>query len=112
MEISQYWVGQIPAKPLVINVKDEEGRDYDLTTYTTIEVVILGTDNEVLDLTGSTLDTGGAPGGRVIFVWPTDRSLFEKTGDYVLQLVLSGTGRKDITSVHNIKVRQIGKVVR
>lgn len=111
MEISQYWVNQIPARPLIINLKDEFGRDFDASTYDSFEVVIVGSDNEVIDTTGSTLDSAGASVGRFIFVWPTDRSLFEKTGEYVLQLVLSGTGRRDFTSVHNIIVRQIGKVV-
>jgi hypothetical protein len=88
--ISQYWKDQIPAKPLSIQVKDSGGLDYDLSDYDTIEVRMLGTDNEEISLTGS--------------------SVIKNTGDYVLQLKLGGTGRLDFTTTHTIRVRELGRI--
>lgn len=110
--ISQYWVGQIPARPLSIIVKNEQGLDFDLSQYTTITVKMVGSDNEEIDLTGSSLNTLNKDLGKIIFFWPTDRSLFTQKGDYVFQLKLSGTNKLDFTSTHTIRVRELGGVVR
>lgn len=107
--ISQYWKDQIPARPLSIQVKDQDGNDLDLSGYTNIEVIMLGSYNEELDLTGSTINTTNKDVGKIVFVWPTSRSLFEYPGDYVLQLKLSGTGKKDFTSTHTMRVRELGR---
>jgi hypothetical protein len=107
--ISQYWKDQIPAKPLSIQVKDSGGLDYDLSDYATIEVKMLGTDNQEVSLTGSSVITANKNVGKIKFVWPTDRSLFKNTGDYVLQLKLSGTGKLDFTTTHTIRVRELGR---
>jgi len=110
--ISQYWIDQIPARPLSIQVKTQSGEDANLSPYTTIEALMLGTRNEEIDLTGSILDTAGKSVGNIIFRWPTTRSLFEYPGDYVLQIKLSGTGRLDFTSTHTLRVRELGRVNR
>lgn len=110
--ISQYWVGQIPNKPLSIRVKDGEGVDSDLSIYTNIKVKMLGSYNEEIDLTGATINTNNAVIGNIIFIWPTTRSLFDYPGDYVLQLELTGSGKKDYTSTHTIRVRELGRTVR
>jgi glyoxylase-like metal-dependent hydrolase (beta-lactamase superfamily II) len=107
--ISQYWINQIPARPLSIQVKDQSGEDINLSNYTTIEAVMLGSNNEEIDLTGSVLDTAGKSVGLLIFRWPTTKSLFEYAGDYVLQIKLSGTGRLDFTSTHTLRVRELGR---
>jgi len=108
--ISQYWVGQIPNKPLSIQVKNNDGSDADLTIYSSIAVKMLGSYNEEIDLTGSTINTNNSLNGQVVFVWPTNKTLFENSGDYILQLQLTGTGKKDFTSTHIIKVRELGEV--
>lgn len=110
--ISQYWIDQIPARPLSIQVRTQSGEDANLSAYTTIEAVMLGTRNEEIDLTGAVLDTAGKSVGNIIFRWPTTRSLFEYPGDYVLQIKLSGTGRLDFTSTHTLRVRELGRVNR
>lgn len=107
--ISQYWIDQIPARPLSIQVKDEDGVDINLSLYTTIEAVLLGSNNEEIDLTGSVLDTTAKSVGNIIFRWPTTRSLFEYPGDYVLQIKLTGTGRLDFTTAHTLRVRELGR---
>jgi glyoxylase-like metal-dependent hydrolase (beta-lactamase superfamily II) len=110
--ISQYWIDQIPARPLSIQVRTQSGEDANLSAYTNIEAVMVGSNNEEIDLTGSVLDTAGKSIGNIIFRWPTTRSLFEYPGDYVLQLKLSGTGRLDFTSTHTLRVRELGRTNR
>jgi len=110
--ISQYWKDQIPAKPLSIQVKDQSGTDMNLSLYTTIEALLIGSNNEIIDLTGSVLDTSNKVTGNIIFRWPTSRSLFEWAGDYVFQLKLSGTGKLDFTTTHPIRVKELGRVAK
>lgn len=107
--ISQYWLDQIPARPLSIQVKSQDGLDYDLSGYTSIKVVLLGSNNEEIDTTGATVDVSNANIGKILFRWPTDRSLFEYAGDYVLQLDLTGTNKRDFTSTHTLRVRELGR---
>lgn len=109
MEISTYEVGDIPA-PLAIDVRDGYGRPVNCSAYTGFEVIMLDGRNQVVDLSGSSLDTSAAQLGRFVLTYPSDRSVFTKTGDYVLQLRLSGNGRVEHTTAHNFRVRQMGKV--
>ncbi len=110
--ISQYWKDQIPARPLSIQVNKQDGEAYDLSAYTDIEVVMVGTNNDIVDLTGSSLNTNGKGAGKIVFNWPTTRSLFDQVGDYVLQLKLSGTGKLDFTTTHTIRVKELGRIQR
>ena len=110
--ISQYWVGQIPTKPLSMTVKDSDGADMDLSGYTDIKLKMLGSYNEELDLANGTLNTNNAARGKISFTWPTTKSLFDYPGDYVIQLELNGTGKKDFTTAHTIRVRELGRTFR
>lgn len=110
--ISQYWKNQIPSRPLSIQVKNQDGTDMNLSGYSTITAKMVGSNNEEISLTGSSLNTTNQSIGKLIFVWPTDRSLFEYTGDYVFQVELSGTGKKDFTSTHTFRVRELGGLTR
>lgn len=108
MAMGQYWVGQIPLRNLTITVKDSAGRPLNCNIYTDVSVRMLGSHNEEIDLSGSTLNRAGAANGRFVFEWPRDRSLFKNTGDYVLQLVLKGAGAVDITTAFIMRVRELG----
>lgn len=108
--ISQYWVDQIPARPLAISVKDTYGANQDLSAYTSFSLELLDEYNNSIDLAGSQLDAVNKPDGRLIFYWPTTRTVFERAGDYVLRLKMSSNTAKDFTTVHNIKVREFGRV--
>lgn len=110
--ISQYWVGQIPTRPLSMTVKDSDGADMDLSGYTTITLKMLGSYNEEINLSGGTLNTNNAGRGKISFAWPTTRSLFDYPGDYIIQLELSGTGKKDFTTTHTLRVRELGRSFR
>lgn len=109
MNIGQYQVGQKPARPIALEVRDTYGRAVDLSFYDEYKVLLIGSDNEEVDLGNSELQTGGARTGRFTFVFPTDRSLFDKTGDYFLQLELSGDGHRDFTTAFPIRVREVGR---
>lgn len=108
MNISQYQVGQKPLRPLAIKVNDTFGRPADLSFYDDYKVRLVGSDNEEVELGNAELQTAGSRQGRFVFVWPTDRSLFSKPGDYLLQLEFNGDGHRDFTTVHSIRVREIG----
>jgi hypothetical protein len=109
MAISQYWVGQIPAAPLVITVHDSNGNPASLATSTAFTARMIDADDKDVDLTGSVLLTSGAIDGRFVFRWPTDRSLFTDPGEYLFQLEIDGAGgSKDFTTEHHIKVRRLG----
>lgn len=110
MAVSNYWVGDIPSAPLTIRVRDSRGNPLNLLGYT-FEVNLLGSDNEEIDASGGVLQTAGAVDGRLVFRWPTDESLFDKPGEYLLQLELNGpSGTKDSTTAHTIRVRKLGGV--
>jgi hypothetical protein len=108
--ISQYWKDQIPAKPLSIQVNNQDGTEMNLSGYTNIEVILVGSNNEIVPTTGSNLITTGKAVGKLVFVWPTDRTLFEQPGDYLLQLKLSGTGKLDFSTTHPIRVKEVGRL--
>lgn len=108
MAISQYWVGQIPSRPIAIDVRGSDGRAINLASYTDFRAILLGSDNEEVDITGAVLNTSRAAAGKFIFRFPEGRSVFEEDGEYLLQLELSGGGYKDFTTEHYIKVRRLG----
>lgn len=108
--ISEYYVGQKPARPLAITVRGSSGEPLDLGFYETFTVAVYGPDeNEVEDLGDAQLQYAGARNGQFVFVFPKSRSLFEKPGDYALQLAFAGDGREDFTTTHTIRVRERGK---
>lgn len=109
MAISQYKVGQIPRQDLGITIRDSRGRTLDISGYTDITVRILDSDNEEVDTTGGILNLGGVTVGRIMFKWPTDRTLFEKIGTYLLEVILSDGVHKDITTEHSIQVTSLGR---
>lgn len=106
--ISQYWVGQIPGTPLVIEVKDDDGDALNLSSYTNFQVEILNPFNDFLPLAGGSLDTSNKATGRFIWTWPTNDSLFDDEGEYLLRLKISKNGALDYTSTHTIYVSEIG----
>lgn len=108
MAISTYYVGQIPARPLAIDVRDSDGRPVNLAGYTGYNVRVLGSDNEDIDLIGSTLNVSQAGTGRFVFRWPSDRSLFDKHGEYLLQMEFTSPTARDFTTEHTIRVRKFG----
>ncbi len=115
--ISQYWVDQIPARPIVIDIKDSSGAAANLAGYTTITPYLINERNQELNITGYTLDISQRNVGRILFTFPQGRSVFEHPGDYLLQIELktvSGatTTNLDYTTAHRIVVKTLGGVNR
>lgn len=111
MAVSQYWVGQKPSRPLAIDIRGSRGETLNLTAYTEAKVRILDPHNNEVDLTGTQLLTGGSATGRFSLVWSPTVSPFKEAGDYVLQVILkNAAGYEDVTTVHAIRVRELGKV--
>lgn len=111
MAVSHYYVGQIPSRPIAIDVRDSNGLALNLSTYTSFKINVIGPNNQDIDTTGYTLATSGSSIGRFVFRWPTDRSVLKEPGEYLLQLEISGAGgTKDYTTPHTIKVRRLGGI--
>lgn len=107
--ISQYQVGQRPRLPLSITVYGEGNQILDLSIYDNFNVRLIDGRDRDVDMTGSVLRTTGARFGRFVLEWPADRSLFQTPGDYLLQLELTGAGKRDFTTTHTIRVRGVGR---
>lgn len=104
-----YWVGDKPSRPVKIDVRDSQGRVINLSTYTEFEIVMLDSDNNPIDLTGSFLSTSQANTGTFFFRFPTEKTVFTKAGEYLLQLVVRGAnGTEDKTFPHTITVKRLG----
>jgi hypothetical protein len=104
-------VGQIPAVSLGIQIKDDNDNPVSLLGYPEVELELLGSDNERVDLTGAVLQTVPTVLGQLAFVWPKDRSLFTKKGKYLLRVALRATdGSVDYTRAAEIRVREFGRL--
>lgn len=115
--ISQYWVDQIPARPIIIDVKDSNGNAANLSGYTNISAYLINERNHEVDITGYTLDTSNKVNGRLAFGFPTSKTVFTDPGDYMLQIefktITNGvTTALDYTDAHQIVVKALGGVYR
>lgn len=109
MAISEFWVGEIPSKPLPIQIVDSDNNPMVLNVFSGFKVRLLGSDNEEIDVTDIVLNMTGTLDGVLTMRWPTNRSLFNKPGEYLLQLQLEGpNGTKEFTDAHTIRVREFG----
>ena len=73
---------------------------------------MVGSNNEIISVDGSAINDTNKAIGKIIFAWPTDRSLFPYAGDYVFQLELNGEGKLDFTTTHTIRVKELGRVAK
>lgn len=109
MAISEFWVGEIPARPLEIEIVDSDNNPMPLDAYSEIKARLLGSDNEEVDVTGMVVNQTEPVNGILAVRWPADRSLFNKAGEYLLQIELNGaTGSREFTDAHTIRVRKFG----
>lgn len=106
-----YEIGAIPSRPMTIFVRDERDNPVNTIGYTQVTLEMLGTDNEKVDLTGTQIMAIPDAIGAYSITWPRDRSIFDKTGKYVLRFVLEDEyGAKDITRTAEITVRKFGRI--
>jgi hypothetical protein len=108
MDYKVYWVGEKPGGAMTITVLDEDtGLPADLSGFIDVKMVMLDSDNREIPLDGVTTIANGEA-GRVVFGWPTDRSIFTKPGEYVFQLVFSTPSATVKTNAQNILVKKLG----
>lgn len=109
MDYKVYWVDEKPGGAMTITVLDQStGAPVNLNNYLNVRLLMVDTDNEEVDLgTGETI-VSNPENGRVVFVWPREKSLFTKPGEYVFQLELSTPTALVKTDAQNIVVKRLG----
>jgi hypothetical protein len=86
--IGPFYVGQVPATPLLLTVYDSEGQPRNVSGYDTITLLMLDPSGQPVDTSGGTTGLGSTL-GQVTYAWPAT-SLFTIDGTYRLQLALDG----------------------
>ena len=108
MIITQFWEGDIPLRPMTFGLQDEYGNDIGGTGIYNVKVKMLDTDNREVDLKGAQVITA-VDSPYATFIFPEDRTLFPRHGDYLIQLGVESGGRVQWTSPHTIRVQRLGK---
>lgn len=108
MDSKIYWVGEKPGGRITVTVLDAAGNPANLNSFTGVRLRMLDTDNNEVAIGDTNTDFVNKTAGTVTFAWPTTRSLFEKAGEYLLQLELSTASAKRYTSVQSILVKEFG----
>lgn len=104
--ILNYQVGQVPLDAVLIQVRNSDNSLKNCTMYDSVDVQVIGTDNEIVDMSNAELVVAQAQVGEFRLRWPARHSIFNKSGVYLLQLVLTtNSGYRDVTSVAEIRVR-------
>ena len=112
MDYKVYWVGERPGGSMVITVLDQDtGLPANIAPYNEARMRMLDSKNREVDLgNGEAIISNGST-GRVVFRWPTDKSLFERPGEYVFQIELAGGMGNSViakTTVEHIIVKRLG----
>lgn len=108
MERGTFWVGEKPGRIIVISVYDEVGTPLNLTPYTSVTLEMIDTNNSQIDLRGSTTTVTDGIGGKIGFVFPSDRSVFTEPGEYLVRLRMENSSTLDYTDAGGITVRKFG----
>lgn len=112
MQIKNYWVGDRPGGSWVFQVLNQRtGTPESLSGYTSVRVVMLGSNNEEIDIPAANVAVSNAASGIVTFLWPSE-SLFTKPGRYLLQLEFSSANATRRTTVQEILIRELGGVTK
>lgn len=109
-KILRYEKNQIPFRPVGITIVEEDtGVAMNLVPYDSIEVELIGSDNEKVDTTGLLINTQGRGSGQLFINWPVGRSLFTKRGTYLMRFKFTGTGKNDFSDTVEIRVSDFGR---
>jgi len=110
INIGVYEVGQIPSRPLVVALKDENGQPLSLSAYDTVRFRMKGSSNEDVDLSAGDVQVMDRNEGRVALHFPKSHSVFTRSGDYVFDLELVGSAGRDYTTTGVIRVTKLGGI--
>jgi hypothetical protein len=112
MQIKNYWVGDRPAGAWTFQVLNQRtGAPEPLTSFSQARVILVDSDNNVIDIPTDNVGITDSASGLVTFLWP-QQSLFTKPGRYVMQLELGGGLAIRRTTVQEILVRELGGVTK
>lgn len=109
MSLGPYFVGQIPKFAIVMTVKDPDSNAAkNLSSFNSVEVRLEGPGGNSIDTTAGTAIISDALNGEVTYSFPST-SLFDKPGDYQLQLKLTDGTFIDYTTAVTFEVlRTVG----
>lgn len=107
----EYEVGSRPSTGLTLLIRDEFDNPVNIVGYSSWQLEMLDSDNQLVDMSGVNIREIPSVIGGLAVIWPKDRTIFNKRGEYVLRLVFNGhDGAKDITRATEIKVREFGRI--
>jgi hypothetical protein len=106
--ISQYWIGQIPVDPLHVDIKDQAANPIDLSIYDRIVIQIQDPDNYTVPSDQFDVDLALLAQGRIVLKFPTNYSIFRKTGEYLLRLEFSNSGAIEFSTSYSMMVYEFG----
>lgn len=112
MEIKTFYVGERPGGAWVFQIRNNKtGVPEVLSSFHTARVLLLDSDNELVELPEENTVITDPLNGEVTFFWPNE-SLFTEPGYYVMQLELISDSSMRKTTVQDILVKTLGGVVR
>lgn len=108
MSLGPFYTGQIPKDPMTLIVRDFRTNEIvDLSGYSTFTVKLVSPAGSSVSTAGGTATIIDPTAGVIQWAWPTDRTLFEKPGEYRAQVTLtSAGGHKDLAVPVEFEVRK------
>lgn len=106
MDIGPFFVGQVPADPLVITIRDSATNNAKgLSSYTAASLILVNPEGTSVATSGGSTSLSDVSGGVISYNWPTT-SLFGSPGDYKFQVKLTGdSGITDYTIPQTFEVK-------
>lgn len=106
--IAEYYVGAKPSEPILADLRDDDGLPLNMTKYVIVRPILKDRNNDEVDMDGALVGPPNAA-GQFYLNFPSDRSVFETPGEYVLHLELvTLDGYVDYTDALTIRVKEIG----
>jgi hypothetical protein len=91
-----------------VTVLDKNNNPMPVGVYNNVKVRMLDTDNREVDTSGFVIGSRDSSRGRILIGWP-DYVIFNRPGEYVMQLVLeTNDGKTDFTTERTIVVKSLG----
>ena len=105
MERLVFYKNQVPVEMMRITVVDETNRPRNLTAYSSAQLFMTDPDGERVDAMsgGGLVSFSDRPGGVLLFKFP-EHTLFQKRGQYEMQIKLMAGTREDYTDVGTLHV--------
>lgn len=103
--LGPFYVSQVPANPMVLQVTDYRSQPLNLTPYNAVVVRLTNSRGEAIDTSGGSVLIDAPLSGVVQYIWPST-SLFTVAGDYKFQLTLESDTALDFTVTGTFEVKK------